>query len=255
MSALTVHPSELPTWASVLAVVAHPDDESFGLGAVIDAFRRQGTVVTVLCFTQGEASTVHGVPGPLSLVRAAELRRAGKALGVGEAFLRKHPDGELAAAPAADLADDVVAVVGRVAAQGLLAFDESGVTGHPDHAAATRAGLGAAERLDLPVLTWTLPRGVTDILNAEYGTAFCGHQPDQVDLVLDITRYRQRLAVAEHVSQALPTSVLWRRLELLGDREYLRWARMSPVPDAPSVVGAASAARTSSSADTVALGV
>ena len=85
MSGLTVHPSQLPTWASVLAVVAHPDDESFGLGAVIDAFRRQGTVVTVLCFTQGEASTVHGVPGDLSLCsdRGAATGREGARCGRG----------------------------------------------------------------------------------------------------------------------------------------------------------------------------
>jgi LmbE family N-acetylglucosaminyl deacetylase len=36
-----------------LAVVAHPDDESFGLGAVLSAFIDSGTRVSVLCFTRG----------------------------------------------------------------------------------------------------------------------------------------------------------------------------------------------------------
>jgi LmbE family N-acetylglucosaminyl deacetylase len=256
MSGPISHASELPAWTSVLAVVAHPDDESFALGAVIDAFRQHRAAVTVLCFTQGEASTLHGVPGPLSNVRAAELRRAGKALGVGEALLRTHPDGELTAAHGADLVDDVVAVARRVDAQGLLAFDESGVTGHPDHAAATRAGLGAADRLDLPLLTWTLPRSVTDTLNAEKGTAFTGHLLDEVDLVVHVTRYRQRLAVAEHASQALPTSVMWRRLELLGDREYPRWARRPQTTAVPQSGRAApAAAGTSMSTDTVPVGI
>ena len=32
------HPTRtLPGWSSVLAVVAHPDDESFGLGAILDS--------------------------------------------------------------------------------------------------------------------------------------------------------------------------------------------------------------------------
>lgn len=63
----------LPAWSSALAVVAHPDDESFGLGAVLDAFARSGAAVSVLCLTQGEASRIRGVPGDLSALRAMEL--------------------------------------------------------------------------------------------------------------------------------------------------------------------------------------
>jgi len=49
----------LPAWPSVLAVIAHPDDESFGLGAVIDQFTAAGTAVHILCYTHGEASTLN----------------------------------------------------------------------------------------------------------------------------------------------------------------------------------------------------
>jgi hypothetical protein len=41
----------LPAWNSVLAVVAHPDDESFGLGAIIDASNQAATRTAVLCLT------------------------------------------------------------------------------------------------------------------------------------------------------------------------------------------------------------
>ena len=41
----------------VAAVVAHPDDESFGLGGVLATFAAQGRLVHVLCLTHGEAST------------------------------------------------------------------------------------------------------------------------------------------------------------------------------------------------------
>ena len=46
----------------MLAVVAHPDDESFALGALVDRFTSCGIPVTLLCFTHGEASTLHGTP-------------------------------------------------------------------------------------------------------------------------------------------------------------------------------------------------
>ena len=40
-------------------MVAHPDDETFGLGAVADSFTTGGAAVHVLCFTHGEASTLN----------------------------------------------------------------------------------------------------------------------------------------------------------------------------------------------------
>ena len=41
----------LPSWRSVLAVVAHPDDESFGLGAVLAGFAAGRAAVAVPRFT------------------------------------------------------------------------------------------------------------------------------------------------------------------------------------------------------------
>ena len=40
-----------PEWTSVLAVIAHPDDASFGLGAILDAFVFAGAKIEVLCLT------------------------------------------------------------------------------------------------------------------------------------------------------------------------------------------------------------
>lgn len=39
----------LVEWRSVLAVVAHPDDESFALWAVLARFAAAGATVSVLC--------------------------------------------------------------------------------------------------------------------------------------------------------------------------------------------------------------
>ena len=123
------------------------------------------------------------------------------------------------------LATEVVAVADSARTEGLLVFDSAGVTGHPDHMAATAAGLLAAEMLNLPVLGWTLPEAVATQLNQELGSTFIGHRDEDIDLRLTVDRVRQRVASRAHVSQALPSSVLWRRLELLGDTESLRWLR------------------------------
>ena len=212
----------LPPWRSVLAVVAHPDDESFGLGAVLATFTATARVA-VLCFTHGEASTLHGVAGDLRVIREAELRAAAQALQLDDVTLLDYPDGHLDQERPDSLTDHVLTAAERVHADGLVVFDPSGVTGHPDHRAATTAALTAASRLGLPVLAWTLPCAVAETLNREFGATFAGVPASAVDLTVPVDRHRQRAAVACHPSQAIPGSVLWRRLDLLGDLEHLRW--------------------------------
>lgn len=217
--------AQLPDWTSVLAVVAHPDDESFGLGAILDTFARSGTAVHVLCFTHGEASTVQGSSENLATLRAAELQDAATTLGIASAELRHHPDGGLSRISLSILAAEVAEAVAQSGAQGMVVFDPSGVTGHADHAAASAAALEAAAMEDLPVLGWTLPETVAQQLNDEYDATFFGHETTAIDVVIPVDRDRQRVASLAHVSQAIPSSVLWRRLELLGDKEHLRWLR------------------------------
>ncbi|HET9657490.1 MAG TPA: PIG-L deacetylase family protein, partial [Kineosporiaceae bacterium] len=214
-----------PRWQRPLAVVAHPDDESFGLGAVLDRFVLQGASPSVLCFTHGEASTLHGVGGDLRTIRADELAAAAGLLGLEHVQLLNEADGGLGLVDPETLAAAVTHAAHRSGADGLLAFDLSGVTGHRDHIAATRAAVSAGNALGLPVLGWTLPLPVAEALNTEFGAGFAGRTEGQVDIVLEVSRDTQLKAVQAHPSQAIPGSVLWRRLELLGDREHLVWLR------------------------------
>lgn len=209
---------------SALFVVAHPDDESFGLGAILPVL----DVVGGVCFTHGEASTLGVRAGAdLRRVRSDELADAADALGLGpdRVELLDYPDGALASVPVDELAAHVVDAARRGRARTLVVFDEGGITGHPDHVHATRAALVAAERLDLPVLAWAVAEPVAAALNDEFGTAFVGRSPDEADFAVDVDRSRQLAAIACHRSQSTGNPVLWRRLELSGAREVLRWLR------------------------------
>lgn len=62
-------PAQLRGSGAVLAVVAHPEDESFGLGGALSLLAAHGIVVDLLCFTAGEASAV-GASAELGAVRA-----------------------------------------------------------------------------------------------------------------------------------------------------------------------------------------
>lgn len=212
---------------SVLAVCAHPDDESFGLGAVLHRFVANGSEASVLYFTRGEASTLGGSNLPLTEIRTTELAEAARRLGVRTVKLLGHPDNALGGEPLDDLASEVEEMVAEAGVDLLLVFDEGGVTAHPDHQRATEAALTAAT--GLPVLAWTLPRRIAERLNIEFGVSFVGRDDDEIDLVVEVERERQRNAIASHVSQSGDNPVLWRRLELLGDHESLRWLRPPPV--------------------------
>lgn len=215
-------PDGLPPWRRVLVVVAHPDDESFALGALLDRFVAAGAEVSVLCLTRGEASTLGDDVDDLPGVRDAELRAAADALGVTRSTLLAHPDGRLPQLDVAVLEADVAAEVDVVRPDGILVFDpDAGVTGHADHASASLAAIAVARAHGIPALGWALPVPVAASLNAEYGTAFAGHPASEL-VAVPVDRARQLRAVRCHVSQAVPGSVLWRRLELLGDLEHVR---------------------------------
>lgn len=206
---------------SVLAVCAHPDDESFGLGAVLADAASQGSEVSVLCFTAGEASTLGVGEEPLRQVRRREFEAAAAVLGLRSPRMLDYPDGQLSQVDLEELAGHVAAAAGQVGAAALLAFDLGGVTGHPDHHRATEAALVAADRLGLPVAGWAVPDDVAATLNAELGTRFSGRSPSGPTSVLAVDRSVQQKAIACHVSQSISNPVLWRRLELQGEREYL----------------------------------
>lgn len=225
-------PGRLPAWRRILVIIAHPDDESFGLGGLIAAFTDRGAEVEVLCFTKGEASTLGGDRTDLAVVRTEELAAAGAALGTTGTILLDRPDGHLAELDEQHLLDDVTEALRQHRPDGILIFDPvGGVTGHEDHAAASRAAVAAGRAHGIPVLGWALPTSVADALNAEYGSAFVGYPETELHISVPVDRTRQQRAIAAHASQAVPGSVLWRRLELLGDHEHLRWVhRLEPSP-------------------------
>lgn len=208
---------------SALAVVAHPDDESFGLGAVLSAMATAGSVVRVLCLTAGEASTL-GATGDLAGTRRAELAGAAEHLGLHGVDLDAFADGGLA-----EIADSVLDEAierRRHDATVLVTFEPGGVTGHPDHRAAAAAAARAAARHGLLLVEWGVAPDVAVRLRQELGVPFTALDgPDVVEITVD--RTRQRDAIACHVSQATGNAVLARRLELQGDTERIRLRRGS----------------------------
>jgi N-acetylglucosamine malate deacetylase 2 len=225
-------PAAVPRYAELTVVCAHPDDESFGLGALVTAFRDAGAHLRLVCLTAGETSTLSASPD-LAIRRAAELDCAARELGIDHVTLRHHPDGALATVPREQLAAEIVAAGPK--ADALLTFDHGGITGHPDHQHATSASVEAARQLGIPAWGWAIPERVAATLRAEFGAPFVGRDESELDLTVRVDRTRQQHAVACHGSQLLDNPVPRRRIELSRDTEALRLLHdPDPPPTTPA---------------------
>jgi LmbE family N-acetylglucosaminyl deacetylase len=150
---------------SLLAVIAHPDDESYSFGGTVALAAAAAWDCHVHCATFGEGGERHegGPPDRESLAaaREAELARSCEILGARPPAFWGLPDGELAlhrgeherlARLFADLRPDLV-----------LALGADGAYGHPDHLALYRWLLAALEATPEPrpaVLFAAFPPGL-----------------------------------------------------------------------------------------------
>ncbi|MEX2550429.1 MAG: PIG-L family deacetylase [Nitriliruptoraceae bacterium] len=221
-------PSPVPAFRTMTIVCAHPDDETFGLGALVTAFVDAGSRVDLICLTAGEGSTL-GAGDDLATRRSEELACAAEILGIADVALHHHPDGSLASVPVDELAREVA--TGARHAEALLTYDHGGITGHADHQHATDVAIAAGRHLDVPVLGWALTAHVAGELRAEFGAPFVGRDDRELDLAISVDRSRQRTAMACHDSQLQNNAVPHRRIELQGTLEHLRALH---TPDTPS---------------------
>lgn len=135
--------------STILAVLAHPDDESFGMGGTLAHYARKGSDVYLVCATRGEAGDVapEHLQGFESIaeLREAELRCASQHLGLKSVFFlpyrdsgmtgsrdNQHPDAQINA-PLDEVAGYVVKYIRELKPNVVLTFDPIGGYRHPDH--------------------------------------------------------------------------------------------------------------------------
>lgn len=136
----------------LLAVHAHPDDESSKGAATMAMYARQGVDVLVATCTGGERGDVlnpsYGSldPADMPAVRRREMAAATEILGVRQIWLGfvdsglpegdpppPLPDGCFAMVPLEESAPVLVAVIREQRPQVVLTYDEKGGYPHPDH--------------------------------------------------------------------------------------------------------------------------
>jgi LmbE family N-acetylglucosaminyl deacetylase len=143
----------------ILVVLAHPDDESFGMGGTLAYYVKKGVEVHLVCATRGEAGEVppemlEGFDSVAKL-RENELRCAAGILGLTSVHFLEyrdsgmpgspdnhHPDA-LARAPVEDVAAKVTGYIREIRPDVVITFDPMGGYHHPDHIAIHKATVKA----------------------------------------------------------------------------------------------------------------
>lgn len=225
---------------TILAVLAHPDDEAFLGGGTLASFARRGARTALLTVTDGQAGRA-GISGRAPLVardelgawRREELRRAARVLGVGELITPGWRDGRLAEVPREEGVRLAVEAVRRVRPGVVFTFGpEGGPSGHPDHKAVGEWATEAFERAGDPEysaagapheagsLYWIAWPSEADRLRGVSGP------PITTVIELDEDSLaRKRRAFEEHASQQDFREIYDRLLAILDGREHFHRAR------------------------------
>jgi LmbE family N-acetylglucosaminyl deacetylase len=205
--------TDLPTPASALVVVAHPDDAEFQCGATLAKWARAGCVVHHLVLTDGSKGTWDRTidPSELTRQRRDEQRAAATILGgTGVVFL-EHVDGELTADRTTRA--QVSAVIRKLRPEVILGHDPwKRYRLHPDHRAAGQICVDAIVAARDPFFH---PEQLLDGVTVHRPDALLLFEPDEPNHaeVVDEEDLRVKLAALEAHGSQMETTHFYR----LGD--------------------------------------
>jgi LmbE family N-acetylglucosaminyl deacetylase len=135
----------------LLVLLAHPDDEAFGIAGTIAQLADRRGYSTLVCATRGEVGEIAhpalATPANLGQVRERELRAAAQAMRLDQLIFLDHRDSGMAGTaanadprafanqPAEAVVPRLVGLMRRLQPQVVVTFDPTGGYGHPDHLA------------------------------------------------------------------------------------------------------------------------
>jgi N-acetyl-1-D-myo-inositol-2-amino-2-deoxy-alpha-D-glucopyranoside deacetylase len=199
---------------TLLAIVAHPDDESYSFGGTLALAAKAGWRCVVVSATSGERGKLDGreaEPEVVRRAREAELAASCAVLGAEPPIFLHLPDGAL---PGLDATTEVAEVIRQLRPDIILSLGPDGAYGHPDHLAVYRwvmaawSGIGAAR----PTLLFaTFPKGLF-LLQYELCLDMMGDPPNppaaaigagtfDYEVPIAAVAATKRAAVAAHRSQ------------------------------------------------------
>ena len=153
----------------ILAIFAHPDDESFLVGGAL-ALAAKNTHVKIIIATRGEKGRSHIdyeiSDHDLASMREQELAEAVNILNV-ECNLLDYKDGELDKANEEEIVARLIKFIRDFNPHSIITFGPDGVTGHRDHIAIGKFTTKAVARIGRDDLYWIArPQSLQNIIES-----------------------------------------------------------------------------------------
>lgn len=226
----TTWPRHLPTAKRILAIVAHPGEESTYLGGVLRLYRDAGAQFAVFCLTRGETCSSNVSMRRDTDAHLAEFVDATDVLGADDIMLADHPDGRLESVPVEELADRVRRFADAYGADLMLVVDGVTADGNSDIATTAQAACRAATAdfgTKIPVVAWTFPSHLPPGHGVRARRPWSGRPRERIDLVVEVSEEPRRVqlaALGAYGSWEAPDRLRHEaRLRVQGAREWLRW--------------------------------
>jgi LmbE family N-acetylglucosaminyl deacetylase len=135
----------------ILAIFAHPDDESYGPAGTLAKATKNGHIVSLLTLTRGESSSL-GISKDLSeaevaICRCEELKSAAKILGIQHVRMHSFPDKKLQNIPAEIGMKIIEKEINILKPDIIITYHDNTISGHPDHLAVTNWTFNAVKSM------------------------------------------------------------------------------------------------------------
>ncbi len=139
---------------TILSIWAHPDDESFTCGGIMNAAVSNGQKVVCITATKGEAGVQDESRWPakqLAAIRAKELLKALKFIGVTDHHWLGYKDGQCNSVSSREAVNKIKALIKKYQPDTILTFGPDGMTGHSDHQTISKWATAAAKDMNVAV--------------------------------------------------------------------------------------------------------
>lgn len=224
---MAINKNFLPQKKNILAIFAHPDDESFGPAGTIAKWSKDNNIY-LITVTDGR----HGLnpnklsPEDLKETRKKETIKASKILGIKEVKFLDFEDGSLCNNLYHKLSKKIYKFVKLYKPEILITFDPNGLSGHIDHIAVSYVTTYIFQKQNWAkyLFYYCEPKTKTDLVSeyfVYYPPGYCKEQVDHIENIEDVWEIKLK-ALFCHKTQEKDVKNFLKITKLLPKEEWFR---------------------------------